>query len=285
MNDATLANASTRAERIIAPDAPLFLSRLVLNARHREVQKALNDPYQMHRLLSLAFGDGADYQAARVLFRVDDDEKSPLHVLVQSLKAPDWKQLPREYSRGPIAEKEWNPSFQDGQILSFRLLANVSKREFLRRGQNGKRRGIYGEIEQLQWLARQGERGGFAFQLVPRLWKRRDENGNEVESVVEVPDVSSLMIGHRESEEREYSRDARFTRLHAHIAEKRDGDNSERRGDGNKRDATIHRAKFCAVRFEGRLYVTDADAFAVALRGGIGPAKGLGFGLLSLARA
>ena len=264
--------ASTReASRYYSPDEPIYLSRVFLNARNIEVQKALNDVYRLHHLLSRAFGQGEEYERARVLFRVDDDGKTPLHVLVQSLEQPDWSRFPREYSRGVPDEKSWSPRFENGQILSFRLLANVSKRS----KDDGKRRGIYSEIEQLQWLARQGERGGFAFQTTPRQRKKRDEKGDATEEieVVEVPDVSLSMIGAREKETREYSRDARFTRLHAHIAAKSNG------------DATIHRAKFCAVRFEGRLHVTDAEAFGAMLRGGIGPAKGLGFGLLSLARA
>jgi CRISPR system Cascade subunit CasE len=39
-----------------------------------------------------------------------------------------------------------------------------------------------------------------------------------------------------------------------------------------------------AVEFDGILQVRDADALVAAIRGGIGPAKGFGFGLLSLAR-
>jgi CRISPR system Cascade subunit CasE len=40
-----------------------------------------------------------------------------------------------------------------------------------------------------------------------------------------------------------------------------------------------------AVEYDGILQVRDADAFTKAVIGGIGPAKGFGFGLLSLARA
>jgi CRISPR system Cascade subunit CasE len=40
-----------------------------------------------------------------------------------------------------------------------------------------------------------------------------------------------------------------------------------------------------AVRFDGILQVTDAEAFSLACRQGIGSGKGMGFGLLSLASA
>ena len=39
-----------------------------------------------------------------------------------------------------------------------------------------------------------------------------------------------------------------------------------------------------AVTFDGLLQITDLAAFRMALEGGIGPGKGLGFGLLSVAR-
>jgi CRISPR system Cascade subunit CasE len=51
---------------------------------------------------------------------------------------------------------------------------------------------------------------------------------------------------------------------------------------GQKSDA---RLTLLAVRFEGVLEVSEPGLFATALGGGIGSAKGLGFGLLSLARA
>ena len=44
-----------------------------------------------------------------------------------------------------------------------------------------------------------------------------------------------------------------------------------------------HDLSLCSVRFEGVLKVTDPDIFWQTLEGGIGSAKGLGFGLLSIA--
>jgi CRISPR system Cascade subunit CasE len=51
------------------------------------------------------------------------------------------------------------------------------------------------------------------------------------------------------------------------------------RGDDRR-----HRLKLYAVRFDGLLQVVDPDRVCEALRQGIGSGKGLGFGLLSLAR-
>lgn len=49
-------------------------------------------------------------------------------------------------------------------------------------------------------------------------------------------------------------------------------------GDGQK-----HRLRQVGARFDGRLQVTNAQAFSQAWLDGIGSGKGLGFGLLSLA--
>lgn len=46
-----------------------------------------------------------------------------------------------------------------------------------------------------------------------------------------------------------------------------------------------HRVTLFGVRFDGVGTVTDPEALGTSLRTGIGPAKGFGFGLLSLAPA
>lgn len=56
--------------------------------------------------------------------------------------------------------------------------------------------------------------------------------------------------------------------------------------DGWKEDEKgKHRIRQLGVCFEGRLQVTDPEAFLQAFSFGIGSGKGFGFGLLSLARA
>ncbi len=47
--------------------------------------------------------------------------------------------------------------------------------------------------------------------------------------------------------------------------------------------ASPQRLTFGSVVFEGRLRITDADVFRLALARGIGPGKAYGFGLLSIA--
>jgi CRISPR system Cascade subunit CasE len=50
------------------------------------------------------------------------------------------------------------------------------------------------------------------------------------------------------------------------------------------RDEQKHQLNLFAVQFDGRLQVTDPDRLRETVRQGVGSGKGLGFGLLSLAR-
>jgi CRISPR system Cascade subunit CasE len=52
-----------------------------------------------------------------------------------------------------------------------------------------------------------------------------------------------------------------------------------------RRDGQRHKLKLFAVRFDGFLQVDEPDQLQETVRHGIGPGKGLGFGLLSLARS
>lgn len=247
----------------------IFLSRLRLDAGDRQVQRDLRDPYQMHKTLARAWGEGDEYQTSRVLFRVEEAQEKAQGkaqgeaacVLVQSLTAPDWAMAPGKYLQVPAQLKEWTPSLRAGQALRFCLLANPTVKR------DGKRLGLYGEIEQLQWLARKGEQSGVTFSMT-RMRHR--------EGLVSVPDVVATMQGQHETEKREGATEARFTRLRCAVGQHLPG------GQPNEQQRA---AAFCAVRFEGALRVADPELLAQAVRGGVGSGKALGFGLLSLARA
>jgi len=64
----------------------------------------------------------------------------------------------------------------------------------------------------------------------------------------------------------------------------REGSRTALKTDYDLPEPKTHRISFFAVRFEGVLRVVDEQRFLESLCGGIGSAKGLGFGLLSLAR-
>jgi CRISPR system Cascade subunit CasE len=200
----------------------------------------MSQPYEMHRTLLNAFPGSGEGGPGRVLFRLDtlNRQAEPrLVVLVQSEKEPDWTRLPDpEHYLLPIFEpnpacKSFTPVFAPGQRLYFHLRANPTKRlirDDPERGyKKGQRIGLYSEAEQLQWLQRKAEAGGFG--------------------LLGVNLVQEETIG------------------------------------GKTKDQ--HKLNLLAVRFEGLLQVTESDRFLDTLCQGIGSGKGVGFGLLSLARA
>jgi CRISPR system Cascade subunit CasE len=146
----------------------MYLSRLILNPRHRRAQRELAQPYQMHRSLLRAFPDNLDRERERVLFRVEvNPRSSEPAVLLQSTLEPDWSWLQENGARGyllrPPETKPFDLQLAPGQTLVFRLRANpTARRTFVEKGEKKKRRvGLYREEEQIAWLERKGEHGGF----------------------------------------------------------------------------------------------------------------------------
>ena len=63
----------------------MYLSRLILNPRSRQVQKELADPYQLHRTIMAAFPDVLPPDE-RVLFRVDLADGLPVLLCNHSIR-------------------------------------------------------------------------------------------------------------------------------------------------------------------------------------------------------
>lgn len=136
----------------------LYLSRLILNPRSRQVQSELRDPYQMHRTLSRAFGDNGAFEKARVLFRIDEKRDTyELQTLVQSKVEPQWDAIAAKdhYLLCQPEMKPFTPHLPIGGRYAFRLRANPTVKR------DGKRFGLYQEDEQLAWLKRKGTDNGF----------------------------------------------------------------------------------------------------------------------------
>lgn len=147
----------------------LFLSRLWLNPRSREVHRDLSDCQALHqRLLSAypAAASGMPRAEFGLLYRVDFDGTTgrPI-VLVQSRTRPDWSCLSLGYLAGQAVRV--NPDLKsidrayegihEGAILRFRLRANPTKRV----SASGKRVELSREEDQIAWLHRKGREAGF----------------------------------------------------------------------------------------------------------------------------
>jgi CRISPR system Cascade subunit CasE len=220
----------------------MYLSRLILNPRSRQVRSELADVYELHRTVMKAFA-GRVTGDERVLFRVDVHPRSGIPtLLVQSQVEPDWAFL-LEPSRNYLlsgddlpldvenpAVKPFDLPLQAGQVLAFRLRANPTKK-LVREGQKqGQRVGLLREEEQAAWLQRKIESAGAAL-------------------------------------------------LSANIS------NDGKAGGKVFRENEKHKLSFVSVQFDGVLQVKNPDLLVKSIGAGLGSAKGLGFGLLSLAKS
>ena len=87
----------------------------------------------------------------------------------------------------------------------------------------------------------------------------------------------------REEEQMKWLEDKFALKNAASLISARITSGSDQHGKLFKEKDKKKRMKFHAVLFEGILEITDKDEFQKMLIVGIGPGKGLGFGLLSLA--
>jgi CRISPR system Cascade subunit CasE len=224
----------------------MYLSRLILNPRSRQVRNELADPYEMHRTICKAFPNAnyAANESSGILFRVDLHPRTRIStLLVQSRQKPDWSYLLAEKKDYLLAEnelpldvenpaiKEMNLQLREGQVLAFRLRANPTIKIDREDKKQGRRVGLLREEDQHKWLVRKLESAGAIL-------------------------VSVNIVNEQ------------FTRGKLFIEKE-----------------MASRLNFLSVQFDGVLQVKDANNFMNSIFTGFGSAKGLGFGLLSLARA
>lgn len=209
----------------------MYLSRIYPDLRHKQARIDLANPYQLHATLCWAFNK-PDQKPTRFLWRLEDG-KAP-HVLVQSAEEPAWEVLrqrfPGYFAQPPQSKPIPLDRLQPGQVLRFRLRANptVTRKDPKNpESKKRKRHGLKTFEEQLEWLHRQGAKGGFA--------------------------VLGAMVAQSER-----------VRMYKHSG-----------GD----PIVVQ-----SVLFEGHLRITDLEAFKQTLKAGLGHAKALGFGLLSVAK-
>jgi len=145
----------------------MYLSRLILNPRNRNVQRELANPYELHRTVMRGFPETSP-AGERVLFRVDTDTRTGTPtLLIQSHHEPDWgalvgregyllapPSLPPAVAENP-AVKAFALNLAPGQMLAFRLRGNPTVKR------QGKRHGLLKEEEQRAWFQRKAQQGGF----------------------------------------------------------------------------------------------------------------------------
>ncbi len=161
----------------------MYLSRLILNTKNPIARRDLTYPYELHRTVFSGFPKDIGQAGERVLYRLDGLDgagNGTLVLLVQSTAEPDWSHLgsgeragyllpvercPDGVERNP-AVMPVDPLFRTGQVLAFRLRANPTVKKDREGKEQGRREGILREEDQLEWLRRKAEKGGFAVLFV-----------------------------------------------------------------------------------------------------------------------
>lgn len=170
----------------------IYLTKMVLNPRSNQVRSEIGKPQELHRTISRAFpaventpGTPKHEQKTprneyNILHRLDiERHRGKAFLLVQAEHEPDWSFLGPDYA-DELETKEISEKYRaikNGMRLFFRLQANPSKRAANKgksqndddqdgfdakfRGSKRRRIAIHKEDEQIEWLARQGERYGF----------------------------------------------------------------------------------------------------------------------------
>lgn len=246
----------------------LYLSRLLLEPRSRRVANELLYPYEMHRTLMRGFPSvlessrGTAREVCGVLFRADSDDKAGVvRVFVQSRMRPDWSVLDEidGYLSSPCDGssaqcKDLTRAYQQirvGQVLSFRLRANPTKRVAKDDDpMKGKRVELTREDDQIAWLAR------------------------KMESCADVPGSGFELIARNVADDTQ-------TRSVSEVRVVCEGKRLGRKKFG----ASGHSLTHLSVLYEGLVRVRDPEAALETLRTGIGAGKAFGFGLLSIAPA
>jgi len=150
----------------------LFLSRLKLNPRNPLTRRDLGDCQQLHCTVLNAFpqieGDAAR-QHFGMLFRVEQDQRGMVTLLVQSQSEPDWSHLPPGYLLEPATSKPvlaLYAGLQPSHRLRFRLRANPTMRVSKNNTEQdarwrGKRIELRREEDRIAWLKRKADAAGF----------------------------------------------------------------------------------------------------------------------------
>jgi CRISPR system Cascade subunit CasE len=221
----------------------MYLSRIQLDPRCREVRRDLSDPYQLHRTLCRAFSTPDKKCAeAGLLWRIEPEAglAGGPRILVQSKAVPNWAGvgvqgwLAHADRALNLTERLQLDSLEVGQRFRFRLRANPCVTR------EGKRLGLLRLEDQEAWVERKGGLHGFSLSMSP----------------------STHLSG--------------LPRERSQVTVSQERMLRGRQGNGNA-------ISIYSVLFDGILSVADPERFLNALGTGIGHGKAMGLGLLSVA--
>jgi CRISPR system Cascade subunit CasE len=224
----------------------MMLSRLVLHPLHREVAAAVRDAQRLHQMVQLGFGPAgaAGPRAAHeILYRLEVDSGTGGLVLLVQSPAAPDWSL---LPPGLLAAVDGpNPASRSLEPMLRELAVGMRLRFRLRANVTRKIK-----TKSVDGTRCNGTRVPLRSDEARVAWLARKGAAAGFALAPSDQGVPDLVIGREDTV----------------------------RGTHGRLPLT-----FEAVRFDGRLRITDVERFRAALRAGIGPAKAYGFGLLSLA--
>ncbi len=275
----------------------MYLSRLLLNLRNRDVMRWLADCHQLHRVIMSGFPHVQAEEARRelgVLYRLEPAAPpGRAIVLVQSRLEPHWAIESRAARIDPpIPLEPLLAGIAPGRTYRFRLRANPTRRVHQRAtlGPDLRELDIHGQWREPGTIP-EAERTGI-------IRRPRAEPGDALQQRPDGRRIGKRVELRREEDrllwlERQGQRSGfqlLTARLEPGLGQPAGRDIAAARADpspplhGYQRANGIdRRLTFATALFEGELRVTDAEALRAAIRDGIGPGKAFGCGLLSIA--
>ncbi|WP_309031589.1 type I-E CRISPR-associated protein Cas6/Cse3/CasE [Streptomyces alfalfae] len=249
-----------------------YLSKIALNPRRRAAVSLLSSPHRLHA--AVLAGLAVQPVTERVLWRLDNNTPHRADLLILTQSRPSWAHLvddagwPGADDGAPLIA-DYTPLLERitrGREFGFRLTANPARSitqpsrpseqqavRMKKAAENGRK--VRGSrvahrtaAQQLQWLLDRSERHGFT---IPDATATPPAPGLQTEEQNLAAGPAAAIV----------SRDILRFRKHP---------------DGP-------RVTLSTATFEGHLRVTDPDTLRTTLLTGIGPAKGYGQGLLTLA--
>ncbi|WP_030566265.1 type I-E CRISPR-associated protein Cas6/Cse3/CasE [Streptomyces aureocirculatus] len=235
----------------------MYLTRFRFNTARSGARRLLGSPHLMHGAVSMAFPEppARDGQGPRVLWRLDSDHQARTQLYIVSPHQPDLTHLVEQAGWPTLDEPGWATfaytgflgALAAGDIWSFRLTANPVHDIRLPQDKPGartRRTAHRTPRHQLRWLLERQQRAGF--EVLPKAPdKQLTQFGDEHELIVR----DQLPLQFRRPAAERPRQDVRFTK----------------------------------VTFDGRLQITDLEAFRRTLTQGLGKAKAYGCGLMTLA--
>jgi CRISPR system Cascade subunit CasE len=166
----------------------MYLSRLQLNSNNRQVwRNIIANPYKVHQMVMRGFPGDVKREKADVLHRLDIRDWG-VNLLVQSTLEPDWSTVNPDYLLpadpfDPLPNPAVKPltlPLQIGQVLNFRVCANPTIKKRREDKKNSNRVPLLREEQQIEWLQKRAEAGGFILLRVAvsqaqqqKIWKEK----------------------------------------------------------------------------------------------------------------